>query len=175
MWDTQNGKVLKYGNTPCTTRVDAVCMSLDCRLAMCGDQHGAILLWEIEKEDRAEVLHRDVGHSSAVKALDMSPDKKFAFAGFYDGRIEVWNLELKKKIRSLSGHTGGVMGLSFCEDTSYVVSVSEDKTLIIWNLDSGKPEARLFSKNTIWSMSMAGKRVAFSDSSGVINFIDIIF
>src|SRR5713101_1684610 len=70
-----------------------------------------------------------------------------------------------------AGHKGSVQALSFSPDRKWLASGGDDKTIIVWNLSSGREEFRLAGhKDTITSLlfNSEGTRLASEDISGVV-------
>lgn len=67
-------------------------------------------------------------------ALALSPDGKMLASGGYDGLIYLWNLENRKKIGELVGHTGTVFGLVFSSSGEQLVSTGWDGTVRVWDV-----------------------------------------
>ncbi len=70
-----------------------------------------------------------------------------------------------------AGHKGSVQALAFSPDRKWLASGGDDKTIIVWNLSSGREEFRLAGhKDTITSLlfNSEGTRLASEDISGVV-------
>ena len=67
----------------------------------------------------------------------------------------------RAELRTLTGHTGGVDGVAVTADGKRAVSASEDKTLKVWDLESGR-ELRTLEGHSAWVNGVAvtadGKR-----------------
>ena len=72
----------------------------------------------------------------AVRSLAVSADGKLAATGDASGAIKLWDLATLKEPRTLSGHAAAVTGIALI-DGGKVVSVSEDKTVRLWNVADG--------------------------------------
>lgn len=65
--------------------------------------------------------------------IDISPDNKTLAAGCWDGNIYLFDMKTKKSTK-LSGHKDNVNCVNFSPDGNYLVSASEDNTLMIWDI-----------------------------------------
>ncbi|ETO15728.1 hypothetical protein RFI_21636, partial [Reticulomyxa filosa] len=54
-------------------------------------------------------------------------------------KIQLWNVLTGKQIRELEGHSdNNIKGIKFSPDSSKIISYSDDKTIQIWDISSGK-------------------------------------
>jgi WD40 repeat protein len=86
------------------------------------------------------------GHANTVNAVRFSPDGNylasgggFPLAGNFTGDCSVKVTRVSDGIilKNLSGHEANVNGLAFSPDGSLLASVSTDRTLRVWRLDTG--------------------------------------
>jgi hypothetical protein len=71
-------------------------------------------------------------------AVVLSNDKKTAATGsMINNKVILLNFETRRN-KILKGHTGNVVALSLSKDGKKVVSGSEDKTVRLWNCDTGE-------------------------------------
>jgi WD40 repeat protein len=50
----------------------------------------------------------------------------------------MWDLRIGKEIRSFDGHLGDVTSLDLSPNQKYLVSGSQDKSIVIWNIQDGE-------------------------------------
>lgn len=53
-------------------------------------------------------------------------------SGSADKTIKIWDIEKKSNVETLLGHTSSVMSLSVSNDSSFIISGSADKSVMIW-------------------------------------------
>ena len=99
---------------------------------------------------------------SFINSLAFSPDGKRIVFATNDKTIYVWDVETKKDILRLEGHTDGVNSAEFSPDGKRIVSASSDKTVRIWNAETG--EELLCLEGHDWAVYSAafspkGKRI----------------
>ena len=98
---------------------------------------GAILVHNLRDPSRSFVL---MGHEGPVISLAFSPDQKYLASGGSDQVVHIWNLELKKSIKTLDGDqkwTGWVNCVEFSSDGSKIVTGSEDGFVRLWAMPRG--------------------------------------
>jgi WD40 repeat protein len=84
--------------------------------------------------------------NSSVLAVAISPNGKLIAVGLDNGTIEIWDLVLKNKLVSWTGHKSRVTSVAFSPDGTKIVSGSRDNTVQLWNLQ-GEPTAPPFQGN----------------------------
>jgi WD40 repeat protein len=85
--------------------------------------------WLTQKEISISV---QAGHSNFyITAL--SPNTKYFATGGDDYVIKIWNKNLGKELKTLYYHKGRIVSLQYSANGRYLVSVGEDKKLVIWN------------------------------------------
>lgn len=96
------------------------------------------------------------GHSGAVYAANFSPDGKLVATGGYDKMVMVWNpdevepLDLGRRLEGLpdpkpnylqlTGHVDAVRSVAFSPNGELVASGSDDNSIRLWNLATGKED-----------------------------------
>ena len=84
-----------------------------------------------------------------VSCVSYSPDNNLIATGSYDGMIYIWWVgcnnwndddDFGKEILQLKGHTDIVYCLQFLENSSILISVGRDNSIILWNLDMDNKE-----------------------------------
>jgi WD40 repeat protein len=78
------------------------------------------------------------GHSSAVRAVALSPDGRLALSGAEDGTLRLWEVAEGRRLHVLEGHEQRVNAVAFHPDGRLALSAGSDKTLRLWDVASGK-------------------------------------
>ncbi len=80
-----------------------------------------------------------VGHGGPIKAIEISDDGRQALTSSFDYAIILWRLDGEEGTVSkrLEGHDAAVNDAEFVPGTSLAVSVSDDGSFGIWDLQSG--------------------------------------
>ncbi|MGF2036181.1 MAG: protein kinase domain-containing protein [Nostoc sp. CmiVER01] len=110
-------------------------------------------------------LHTLTGHSgtlSSVNALAISPDGYTLASASDDKNIKLWDLNTKKVLATLSGHSQAVKSVSFSPDGQILATASDDKTIKLWQVE------RLEQICTLLGHAHAVKSVAFSPDGQIL-------
>jgi WD40 repeat protein/tetratricopeptide (TPR) repeat protein len=83
------------------------------------------------------LLRTLTGHSGAIKAVAMTPDRRWAISASDDHTLKLWNLDEGIEYFTLTGHSGAVNAVAMTPDRRWAISASDDHTLKLWNLDEG--------------------------------------
>lgn len=75
--------------------------------------------------------------SGRVSAIDLLPGGKYAVIGDADNFIQIWDIELGKKIRRIYGHEGGVTAVLGLQGFR-VISGGRDGTIKVWDIERGE-------------------------------------
>src|SRR5262249_4533236 len=70
--------------------------------------------------------------------------------GFSTKQLTVWNAATGKRIHSLTGHDGGIMGAAVWPDGSHALSWDYDGVLRVWDLVSGTAVKVLSGDQEMW-------------------------
>lgn len=89
-----------------------------------------IVVWDL---DERRELHR-METERQIHGLRVIPRSRLAVTTD-NPDLHLWDLDLGSRIRTLKGHHGLVRPPAVTEDGSRLVSVSEDQTLKIWNVE----------------------------------------
>src|SRR5262249_32319556 len=74
-----------------------------------GDTNGAVLIWDLEKQERLFALE---AHAEAVRAAAFTGDGKKVLTGGGDGSVIVWDAETGRESRRLPKHPDKVLGIA---------------------------------------------------------------
>jgi len=83
---------------------------------------------------RAQVLR---GHQDLVLSIDVSNDGQFMLSGSRDKSAMLWDLNQKKPIMTMNGHTSSVTCVAMPKkQNNFAITASEDRTIKLWKLDN---------------------------------------
>ncbi len=92
--------------------------------------------------------------------------------GCVDNSVRIWNVDEKKELHIMKGHTGIVKSVLFSPNADYIISISNDKTMRLWDVDSGN-EIEKIEFGEICVCAAVNNYIASVDYSGNIRVFDI--
>jgi eukaryotic-like serine/threonine-protein kinase len=113
------------------------------RLVIVGEK--TVRLREVASTKRPAEL--EASHLRPLRCVAWSPrgigpgadvPRSLVVAGDMDGGITVWDVETRKEILNLQGHTAAVTSVAFSPDGKRLISSSADRTLRVWHAESGE-------------------------------------
>ena len=85
-------------------------------------------------------------------------DDLIVASGTVFGDIIIWNPKTMRDTITLRGHAGSIFGVKFSEDGTRLCSISDDRTLRLWNLETKTCIwTRFGHKARIWDVTFLGK------------------
>jgi WD40 repeat protein len=78
----------------------------------------------------------DYGHCSDISALTVS-GFSYLLSGSFDTTIKIWNLYHNTCVNTLIGHTARIAAIVVDNDGKEIYSGSDDRTVIVWDFNSG--------------------------------------
>ena len=130
-----NGKILATGGT--TVKVgdsaDAEKLKGQC-----------VALWDVSSAKLLQTINGP--QHQHINSIAFSSDgSRLAFGGS-GGIVEVWDLTSHSKLRTITGHNGGVNTIRFTPDGRRLVS-SDERTVKWWDLETGRLQFSLDAHN----------------------------
>ncbi len=112
-------------------------------------------------------LLRQVNEGAEISSVDLTPNGSRLLVGSWDSRATIWSVASGHVIQQLIGHTRGVGDAVFASGGSMVVTDSLDKTVRVWNANTGQELRVLDFANVPAGLvtSPNGEEIAVTDTA----------
>lgn len=143
----------KYSTRKSTTY--AIAITPDAQMMLSGGNDRIITVRHL---GTGRILRTFTGHTGSIYALCLTPDGKTLISGGRDTTIKLWNLDTLGNYKSISptrrviadvlldtftGHSDSINCLAISPDGAILASGSEDKTIKVWDVETGECLASL--------------------------------
>ncbi|KOR28496.1 hypothetical protein TI05_16825, partial [Achromatium sp. WMS3] len=145
-------QVIQVGHT---SKVTAVEISPNGKLAISVDKNGLIKLWDVETGRELRTLPVSISEESHSAAVAFSADSRLALsgtAGMVDIEINLWEVETGRKLRTISWDSGGglIESVAFLQNT-YIAVFYDNGLLKMRDILTGQDLHPFKNKDTIFS------------------------
>lgn len=79
-------------------------------------------------------------------------------SGSRDKTIKIWDVRAEKCIATLVGHDNWVTDICFNQSGKYLISVSDDRSMRVWDLTTARIARKLLNIHTHFVTSIAIKK-----------------
>jgi energy-coupling factor transporter ATP-binding protein EcfA2 len=178
LWDATNGSLIRQIGGP----APAIAIDRSSPRVAVATRDGVILLYDLD-DVRAGVFEPRLKLDAAVPggnffSLAFHPTKPDVLAaGSSMGSGLLWDLgdKTEAKPRPFVRHDGAIFSLAFSPDGGTIATASEDRTLRLSDLATGKVEVLRGHKNGIWSLAFtpSGHQIASGSSDSTARIWNI--
>jgi WD40 repeat protein len=160
LWNAQSGQELERFTSPAT--IYNISVSPDGNLLLTADDDGVARLWDIHPKIELPLFN----HGAVVSAVAFSPDGKYVLTGgnaITGGTAQLWNAISGQKLHEFTGHTDLInYGVAFSPDSKYILTGSIDKSIRLWDIQTGKEIYKLVEDRGVQSVAFSpdGKYIA---------------
>jgi len=127
-------------------RIASIAFSPDSRTIATASDDRSVRLWDVSTgEERFRWKNSVTGDS----CLAFSNAGKQLAMGSWDGTVAIFDITDAglRKVRSMTGHQMKVLQVAFTRDDRQLISLAEDGTTRVWDIESGKEQCLLVSFN----------------------------
>ena len=129
IWNVETGtQVRKIGAHADT--ILSLEFSPDGKFLLSGSNDRTMRLWDVITGRQLQTFRND----STVWSTAFTKDGKNAFSGDDYGNIKVWDIRSGKLMQTIIAHSGYIRDFIVSSDGKYLLSVSSDHTIKLWNM-----------------------------------------
>lgn len=144
----------------------------DNSIALLAHSRWRLDIWDFESKQLKKPFCRSI---RSVTAATLMNKQQLAIVGSSDGSLTFCNFEIQTFIRTwTTAHDGPIHGLTLTTDDQFLISVSQDRTLRIWDVETGKRVAMLEAHAPLLccAASPDGKTILAGDNAGGLHVLD---
>ncbi|NES08242.1 MAG: hypothetical protein F6K22_39030 [Okeania sp. SIO2F4] len=152
-----------------TTSINAVVISADNQTFATTSSDSSVSLWNIKTGKRLYTFFR---YSQEVQTVALNTKTPILVSGDFEGKITTYNIDTKKHCQTFFAsnspisHKDSVFAVAISKDGKNLVSGSADKTIRLWELETGKLK-RTFDGHTdkVWAVAWSQDGKTFASGS----------
>ncbi len=169
VWNTEEGKPEQQVEAH-EGWITAVDISDDGKHLATASADNTAAVWDLETRT---LIARMKGHEAYLTSVDLNADASEMLTSCSDGAVILWEAATGKELQRFIGHTNDVKQARFHPGSKMVATVSEDKTLRLWNL-SGKELANISHPDYVTSIAFNrdGSRIATTCEDNKVRVFD---
>ena len=174
LWDATTGKQLRVFEGH-TESILAAALSPDGKRALSGGigKDGSVRLWDVAT---GKELYQMTGDADAVRSVAFGPEGK-AISGHLHWTLQVWDLNTGRNAGILTGHTDQLYRVAYSDKAKLTATCSNDQSIRLWNLETGKEVRTLPSSSPIGFGSVCfspdGKRLLAVGSDATLRLWEV--
>jgi WD40 repeat protein len=146
---------------------------MDEKTIVTGGMDGTIRFLDITSGRLLKELN---GHAGVIRALDLSPDKRYLYSADDAGAILRWDLKRGGRPRTLQRPTGQSVRAFRLSPEGHVLATGEhDGTLALWDAVSGRRLQSIALGQTVYDIaySRGGRYILAAGDDGVIRRVEV--
>jgi WD40 repeat protein/class 3 adenylate cyclase len=169
-----NGTRLEDELGPHGAAVTDMAVSADGVLAV-ADQVGGIGLWDLD--ERRAYADPIAAEDNTIWDLAWSPDGAVLAAASDNERVELWDIDARRLVHSLTPQPGGAASVVYLGDGATIVTTSRDGVVRVWDAATAEPLGGPLEGHSaaVWRVvSLPDMRFATSSEDGTVRIWDVL-
>ncbi|NET26804.1 DnaJ domain-containing protein [Okeania sp. SIO1I7] len=162
-----------------TASIHALAISADNQTFATASSDCSVSLWNFKTGKR---LYTFFGYSQEVQTVALNPKTPIVVSGDFEGKITTYNIDTKQHCHTFfapnspTSHGDSIFAVAISSDGKNVVSGSADRTIRLWQLETGKLK-RIFNghQDKVWAVALSsdGKTMASGSADKTIRLWNI--
>ncbi|KYQ99807.1 WD40 repeat-containing protein [Tieghemostelium lacteum] len=132
VYELESGKKLNQIQAHVSQPIRALCYSLDSQYIFTGSDDCEIRMHD--PQSSKPYISSFQSHNSFILSIAVSPDGKRLASSGADKKVCIWDIKQKKLDHTFQGHTDQIWSLSFSQDSTKLISVSDDCSIVCYSL-----------------------------------------
>jgi WD40 repeat protein len=172
----EDGSILWSVDNSHKGSVTAMALSHNRRFLLTGGMEGEVRLWELRSRELISHLKE---HKLIVTSIKLFDDDTVALSCSRDRCILRWDLRSEKRSHCHMQRMGGINDFVLTKNEGDVISVGQDKKIVVWNNRDNNPDSSMFindeeDEGRSVVLSHDGRFIATGGSEGVLRLWEVI-
>nr|MEC4583126.1 WD40 repeat domain-containing protein [Candidatus Parabeggiatoa sp.] len=171
MWHIETGEIIHTfkGHTDFVMSVN---FSPDSQAVLSGSADNTLKRWNTETGKEVDTFQRNIGWVYSI-ALSNKTNRAI-LSGSRDNTPRLWNTLNGSEIDTFQGHTNEVYLVAVSDDASKALSASEEGTLKVWHVETGKEIHTIKDSGHVWSVAFShdGSQILSGGEKGTVKLFD---
>ncbi len=176
IWNVQTGALVRTLHAHKNT-VNTCTFSSNGDKFITGSKDGTVKIWNIR--DGFEIFNLNISKKNVIFSMFLQDGKKIitTVSGMYD-TFSIWDIDSRKELICIEDllTSYDAVGYTLSNDEKIIVSGSKEKTLKVWDTNTGNeiaPLKGLTGYINACDLNKNGKQIIFGDSLGMLLFATI--
>jgi WD40 repeat protein len=139
------------------------------REALCGTTEGNVHVWNVETAKPLAIYRSGVREARGLAVAAEGRLAAFAGGGL-QSRLDLWSVVTGEKVKSLADDAHRPFRAFFTPDAKSLISAGDDRTIRVWNVDSGRLLRTMRERPRIKSAALSpdGKNIVVGCDDGAV-------